>query len=54
MHDFTTDQNALSTLPTRNGSAFFVGISYTFITVSKDIFQNAFKQKTPEPKKKPE
>jgi hypothetical protein len=54
VHDFTTDQNALSTLPTKNGSAFFVGISYTFISVSKDIFQNAFKQKTPEPEKKPE
>jgi len=53
VHDFTTDQNALSSLPTKTSSAFFVGISYTFISVSKDTFQNAFKQKTPEPVKKP-
>ncbi len=45
--NFTTDQNALSSLPTKNGSALFVGISYTFISVSKDTFQSLFKEKTP-------
>lgn len=54
VHDFTTDQNALSSLPTKNSSAFFVGISYTFISVTRDTFQNAFKQNAPAPEKKPE
>jgi hypothetical protein len=54
VHGFTTDQNALSSLPTKTSSAFFVGISYTFISISTDTFQNVFKQKTPTPEKKPE
>lgn len=49
LSDFTTDQNALATLPTRNDSAIFFGISYAFISTGRDVFQNAFSQATPSP-----
>ncbi|HEX6096276.1 MAG TPA: hypothetical protein VF432_08135 [Thermoanaerobaculia bacterium] len=47
--NFTTDANALSSLQTRNESAFFVGISYSFAGVGPSNFSGPFTPVKPAP-----
>jgi hypothetical protein len=47
--NFTTDANALSSLQTRNESAFFIGISYSFAGVGPSNFTGPFTPVKPAP-----
>jgi len=47
LDDFTTAGDALDTLPTGDGDAFFFGLSYTFAGLDVDRLSSRFKVSTP-------